>query len=116
MADLDNGRPDPQTTALRAQREDAKVALAWFTGTAWARIEEKYHAIRDRYERLLHDPNIDSTQRDRACFAVMVADEFLGVQSFCERQLKSAEAKLVEIEQEGKRPEKVWDRILTFMR
>jgi len=119
MADSDNGQVSPREAALvalRAQREDAKVALAWFTGPAWARIEEQYHAIRDQYERLLHNPNIDKDLRDRACMAVRVAEQFLGVQAAYAQQLKWAEAKLAELEHEDKPPEQVWERILTFMR
>ena len=119
MADSDNGQPSPRDTALaalRAQREDAKIALAWFAGPAWARIEARYRQILDRYERLLHNPNIETALRDRACMAVMVAEEFLGVQASYAQQLKSAEAKLAELERENSPPERVWERILTFMR
>jgi len=119
MADSERGQVSPRETALaalRAQREDAKVALAWFAGSAYARIEERYQAILAQYERLLRDPNIDSPLRDRACMAVMVAEQFLGVKAVFARQLKSSEAQLAELEHEGKPSEKAWERILTFMR
>ena len=114
----DHGDPERQAqlSVLRAHREDAKVVLAWFSGPAWERVRERYCSIRERYEQMLHNPNIDKDVRERACVGVVVADEFLNVQKTYERQLKFAETKLAELEKEDQPTEGVIDRILTFMR
>lgn len=103
-------------SAWRAQREDAKLVLAWFQGPAWERIKEQYQMILDRYERLLHHPEISSALRDRACMGVMVAREFLSIQERAATQLKTAEARIASLEQGSQPAETLWDRILTFVR
>src|SRR3990167_6244710 len=112
----DQPLPDLQQTALRAQIKDAQVALAWFEGPAYARIQEQYEGILAEYDRLLHSIELDATARDRMCFAVAVAKRFLGVKARFAQQLASAQARLDQLEHEARPQPPVWDRILSFVR
>ena len=105
-----------QEAALRAQKEDARLALEWFAGPAYTRIQDQYQQIYERYHQLLHHPYTDKDVRERAATACRVAEEFLGVKTLFERQLKHAESKLAELAHQSADEPKVWERILTFMR
>ena len=105
-----------QAVALRAQRADAQLALAWFEGPAYARIEEQYQQILQRYEVLLHSLEIDAALRDRACMGVQVAKEFLGVKRRYAQQLASADARLTQLEHDAPPTGPAWDRIMRFVR